>query len=141
MGQRYPTIIDIALAAKGSKAAAMTEGNDERAQPRIKFSGLLIWAIITLLIGISPFLSSLLADAIASPLGCIVIEHGAYTRATIPDEFGYYGLSQGCKLGSMEIGPALHFMHMFIFAVMITWPFFLTSLVLWGAYLYRRLHG
>lgn len=120
---------------------AMTEGKDEKAKHPAKHRGILAWAIITLLIGISPFLSSLLAEAIAWPLGCAVIEHGAYTRATIPHEFGYYGLSQGCKLGSVEIGPILHFMHLFIFAVLITWPFLLTSLVFWALYIFRRSRG
>ncbi len=98
----------------------------------------LLWAaIITLVIGVGPVASNILSDEIASLLGCYVNEHGAYTDR--PGEFGYPVSISGCALGNAEIGWILHFLHMLILAVLLTWPFFLISLFLWAKVIQRRI--
>lgn len=98
----------------------------------------LLWgAIATLVIGLLPFISSLLVLLIAPQLGCLVIEHGAYTRGpSFGDDPG--DLTLGCIIGGVDVGPALHAMHLFIFAIFFTWPFLLMSLVLWVLLLIER---
>ncbi|MFL6724462.1 MAG: hypothetical protein ACJ8E7_10065 [Sphingomicrobium sp.] len=98
---------------------------------------LIMWAIATLVIGLLPIISSLLVELVAPQLGCLVIEHGAYTRLIPPEQ--YYGgdLRPGCTFGGVDIGPALHAMHMFIYGIVFTWPMVIASLVLWVALLFN----
>jgi hypothetical protein len=96
---------------------------------------LIMWAIATLVIGLLPIISNLLVEFVAPQLGCLVIEHGAYTRLVPPEQ--YYGgdLKPGCTLGGVDIGPALHAMHLFIYGIVFTWPILIVSLILWLALL------
>lgn len=92
---------------------------------------LLAWAVVTLLVGLAPIFSSLLVEIIAPSLGCLVIEHGAYTKLTHPEEYYGSNLRPGCFVAGANIGPALHAMHLFIFAILITWPAIIASMALW----------
>lgn len=96
------------------------------------------WAIATLLIGLLPLILNLLAVTIAPQLGCLVIEHGAYTRLTPPDE--YYGtdLRPGCTVGGFDIGSVLHAMLMAGLGIVFTWPVLIGSLFLWLQLIIRR---
>lgn len=97
---------------------------------------LMWWAIATFLIGILPIISSLLVEAVAPALNCLVIEHGAYTKgpsfAADPGD-----LTLGCQVAGIDVGPALHAMHLFVFAILFTWPILLGSLMLWADLLIR----
>ena len=98
---------------------------------------LIWWAIGALLAGLLPIISSLLVELIAPQLGCLVIEHGAYTRgASYPHDNG--DLSLGCFFSGVNVGPVLHAMHLFMFAILITWPLLIASVVLWAKLLVSR---
>jgi len=87
-------------------------------------------AIGTLVLSALPIISSLLVELISPSLNCLVIEHGAYTRGpSFADDPG--DLTLGCVVGGFDVGPALHAMHLFVFAIVFTWPIALVSLVLW----------
>lgn len=103
-----------------------TRNRKQQSNPR----KLMWWATATLMIGLLPIISSLFVELISPPLNCLVIEHGAYTKgASFAEDPG--DLILGCVVGGMDIGPALHEMHLFIYAIALTWPILILSLMLW----------
>lgn len=107
-------------------------------EPRKAERQLMRWAIVLLLLGLSPLIANLLAVWIAPLFGCLVIEHGAYTKLDLPDEV-YGDLRPGCSVNGVEVGPVLHFMLMSGLAIVFTWPAVLGSLMIWLTLLLRFL--
>lgn len=88
-------------------------------EPRDRNPGrrkILYWALGMTILATIPFLSSFASTALAGALGCSVNEHSA----------------KGCVLGGWDLNSLIHGLHLFIFAVVFTWPAALVALVLWG---------
>ncbi len=84
-----------------------------------------------LVLGVSPILVQAISDFGATQLGCYPTEHGTYTRA-VPDDH------RGCRMGDWELDPLLHPLHMAIFGIILTWPFFVIAVVDGLALLFTR---
>jgi len=127
--QNYMIVFLSLLAWAGVTIYRLFARSREAGQPeRDPGNRRLLWAAIAMfVIGFGPVLANILSDIVASPLGCYVNEHAAYTRSALPSGYD----SRGCALGSVEIGPLLHTLHMLIFAFLLTWPLGLVSLFLW----------
>lgn len=80
------------------------------------------WAWLSTVVAASPLLGSLASMLIAALLGCSVNEH--YAR--------------GCMVGTWDLSPIVHELHLFIFALMFTWPAALIALGLWAKVLVDR---
>ena len=119
---------------KGHYMAAARQSGDYMAAEKQKHPWsrrhLLRWAIVTFVVGVSPIISSLIVELIAPSLNCLVIEHGAYTRGpSFGDDPG--DLTLGCVVRGVDVGPALHALHLFLFAIFFTWPILIVSLIFW----------
>jgi hypothetical protein len=80
-----------------------------------------IVAVVTFFIGFAPLIANVIANAVASWLGCFIHE----------------GITYPCMVGSTDIGSLLHLMAIAGFFLAYTAPFALISIVLFAAYLVR----
>ncbi|MGH6713198.1 MAG: hypothetical protein ACREEK_30105 [Bradyrhizobium sp.] len=98
-----------------------------------KSSNRLSSVLALLVLGVSPILVQAISDFWATQLGCYPTEHGTYTRSVPYDR-------RGCRMGDWELDPLLHPMHMAIFGIILTWPFFVISLVDGVSLLFARVN-
>lgn len=77
--------------------------------------------------------SNILASASAHALGCYIGGGEIFTGT--PND--YVDDPFGCRIGQTDVGPFLVGAHEFIYAILITWPLALLSLVLFAWLFYR----
>ena len=92
----------------------------------------LLWiAIASLAIAVAPIVAKILADEVASWLGCYIAEFSIYDRRGTPND------SMDDVSGCHGVGALLVIVHTFVFAFIFTWPLLLLSLFFWIVLLVR----